>query len=83
MKHERGEGWGEGFPSEANNPPLPGPLLPLVGLVFTHKSYALGLIQGQCAERIARSYGSATCPSRTARRAPVVAGMFPGFPCQR
>src|SRR5687767_9378108 len=28
VRHERGEGWGEGFPSRANYPPLPGPLLP-------------------------------------------------------
>jgi hypothetical protein len=33
--------------------------------------------------RMVRSYGSATCPSKSARRAPVVAGMFPGFRRQR
>src|SRR5438093_13156795 len=28
VRHERGEGWGEGYPSCADNPPLLGPLLP-------------------------------------------------------
>src|SRR3989442_2387146 len=47
VRHERGEGWGEGFPSWANNPPLPGPLLPWWEERETSAPHVGALIQQQ------------------------------------
>src|SRR2546425_5153500 len=59
VRHEWGEGWGEGFPSWANNPPLSGPLLPWWEERETSDRHAGGLIQWQWGENgpAARSTG--------------------------
>src|SRR5947207_5387451 len=76
VRHERGEGWGEGFPSWANNPPLPDPLLhPMEEREFLRLSRR-HTVKGSARERlddsaVSNSTMSASTTRTAKRRSPM------------